>query len=219
MSRFASATQDSLILGVLCLHVWLAPYTKVEESFNLHAAHDILLHGLSPSALKEVCEKYLLIYEQLRIFPQFDHFTFPGPIPRSFVGSLILSALARPIILASLYFGACLDKPDIQLLGQSSLNQAPSLVLSWTSVRFLLALSNGIGLSLMRRMTSRRFGWLAGWLFTLFTISQYHLPFWAGRTLPNMFALFPGTSSPHIRSSSQSNSSDCGISQPIRLFV
>ena len=36
------------------LYVLLAPYTKVEESFNLHATHDIILHGPSPSALPNV---------------------------------------------------------------------------------------------------------------------------------------------------------------------
>jgi alpha-1,6-mannosyltransferase len=49
-----SVLQETLILLVLWLHVWLAPYTKVEESFNLHATHDILLYGLSPATLKNV---------------------------------------------------------------------------------------------------------------------------------------------------------------------
>ena len=36
---------DGLLLIVVTLHVISTPYTKVEESFNLQACHDILKHG------------------------------------------------------------------------------------------------------------------------------------------------------------------------------
>lgn len=45
---------DVLVLATGYTHVLLAPYTKVEESFNLHAVHDVLMYGVFPSSLHNV---------------------------------------------------------------------------------------------------------------------------------------------------------------------
>jgi hypothetical protein len=44
-----------LSLAVTYAHVFLSPYTKVEESFTLHAVHDVLAYGHKPGHLSQVC--------------------------------------------------------------------------------------------------------------------------------------------------------------------
>ncbi|PCH42136.1 glycosyltransferase family 22 protein [Wolfiporia cocos MD-104 SS10] len=152
-----SALLDLALLGTSWIHVLLAPYTKVEESFNLHATHDVLMYGVQPAALEN-----------------YDHFVFPGAVPRTFIGSVLLAWLSTPAIRAADALELVHDKADLQLI-----------------VRLVLATCNAIAFCLIRRAVSRRFGGLTSLLFVILTCTQFHLPFWMGRTLPNMFALIP----------------------------
>ena len=85
------------------------------------------------------------------------------------------------------------DKFDLQLLGK------PYHVLLWRvthdviEVRYVLVAYNVLGFSLLRRAVFNRYGRPVGLWFALLTCTQFHVPFWMGRTLPNMFAFLPGT--------------------------
>lgn len=49
-----SIALDALIFTTGWIHVLLAPYNKVEESFNLHATHDVLMYGIGIENLYNV---------------------------------------------------------------------------------------------------------------------------------------------------------------------
>ncbi|KAF2707585.1 glycosyltransferase family 22 protein [Pleomassaria siparia CBS 279.74] len=147
-----------LIPAFILVHLFASPYTKVEESFNLQAIHDILIHGI-PS---ENCDGFLTA--------NYDHVSFPGSVPRTFAGALVLSGLSRPFVWL---FNST---ADLQLL-----------------VRAVLGLSNAAALIVFGRSVEKAFGMSAGIWYALMQASQFHINYYASRTLPNMFALIFST--------------------------
>lgn len=73
-----------LVAALIVLHVLVAPYTKVEESFHVQAIHDILAFGLPGSQDLE--------------YADYDHFAFPGAVPRTAVGDVVLAKLSQAFI-------------------------------------------------------------------------------------------------------------------------
>lgn len=91
-----------LIPAFILIHLFISPYTKVEESFNIQAAHDILIHGIPGSNVDQF------------LTANYDHVSFPGSVPRTFAGALILSGLSRPVA------GFLDNAAHMQLLGRTS---------------------------------------------------------------------------------------------------
>ncbi|CAB4380417.1 unnamed protein product [Rhizophagus irregularis] len=136
------------------MHIFLCPFTKVEESFNLQATHDILEYGISLEALKK-----------------YDHFEFPGVVPRTFVGPLVLSGVSLPFIKIMNFIIPNLNK-----------------FISQYVVRLVLGLFNIYSLSRLRSSIEMSFGRRISKAFGILSACQFHTIFWASRTLPNMFA-------------------------------
>ncbi|KAF8469598.1 Alg9-like mannosyltransferase family-domain-containing protein [Kalaharituber pfeilii] len=141
----------SLLIPTLILtHLLVAPYSKVEESFSLQAAHDILRYGIQAG-------------DFLRAY--YDHFEFPGAVPRSFVGALILAGMSKPFVAL---FGGVVNEQVI--------------------VRGVLGLLNSLALTYYGRVARKAFGRGIGNWYLILQSSQFHILFYASRTLPNMFA-------------------------------
>ncbi|CAB4068509.1 ALG12 [Lepeophtheirus salmonis] len=129
-------------------HLWACPWTKVEESFNLQASHD-------------------LIYEDIYDVSTFDHWSFPGVVPRTFLGPLFISF---PSLLITSFIDV--HRTHVQLL-----------------VRATLGFSVISALIRFRSSIRRKFGSTTANFHLLITLSQFHLMYYSTRTLPNIFAL------------------------------
>ncbi|KAJ1715606.1 hypothetical protein AFGD_002906 [Aspergillus flavus] len=145
-----------LLLGaipaLILLHLYQAPYTKVEESFHVQAVHDILSYGIPTQNVAETLRA------------KYDHFTFPGAVPRTFVGAAVLSAFSQPFIWLN-------DTIDRQLLA-----------------RAILGLFNALSLLSFASGLRRAFGKTTAIWYLLYQASQFHVLYYASRTLSNMFA-------------------------------
>jgi alpha-1,6-mannosyltransferase len=84
----------------ILIHLFISPYTKVEESFNIQATHDIIAHGIPTNSADQFFSA------------NYDHVSFPGSVPRTFVGAVMLAGLSRPWVG---FFGKF---SDIQILGE-----------------------------------------------------------------------------------------------------
>lgn len=150
IESWANGAASAALLFAVLAHIASAPFTKVEESFNLQAIHDMLFHGFNTDA--------------------YDHHEFPGVVPRSFLGAAGISTLASAIV----YPLQALHLPKVSAL---------------ISVRATVGIMAWLCMLRMSSAVQRTFGSSCSVFFLLITASQFHLPFYMSRTLPNTLAL------------------------------
>ncbi|CAH8515912.1 unnamed protein product [Heterobilharzia americana] len=150
-NSWSSCMHMEVLFGIFVVAlVFLCPFTKVEESFNIQALHDLLYFQTN-----------LTLY---------DHNEFPGVVPRSFIGSLLVAWFSAPLV----YW--------ISLI---KVNKFVSQYI----VRICLGVLTVISLTTFGQSVKKRFGNHVYLRFFLICCSQFHFAFYASRTLPNTFAL------------------------------
>ncbi|KAJ3686769.1 hypothetical protein LUZ61_015933 [Rhynchospora tenuis] len=140
---------DLLLGSIAAFYAITVPYTKVEESFNVQAMHDILYH-------RHNINKY-------------DHLEFPGVVPRTFIGALIVATLASPLVSLMQFFHV-------------------SRIYSLLTVRMALGCFVLASLRHFRLQVRIKFGNVVEAFFVIFTAVQFHLLFYSTRPLPNILA-------------------------------
>lgn len=179
---------DILLVPVVLGYSLLTQSTKVEESFNIQAIHDIIYHGTNIDA--------------------YDHLVFPGSVPRTFIGSIIIAALTKPWVMV---FPEAFTKQDGQIVARAMLGLVNIIAIlylkdaafalvkksahdNFTSTAQDNSKPSSRGKKSVKRasaakQTEEYKPWSFKLWFTLFILTQFHIPFYASRTLPNFFAL------------------------------
>lgn len=147
--------QWSLVFFLIaCAHLVHCPFSKVEESFNLQAVHDLLFVGVHN-------------------VDQFDHIAHPGVVPRTFLGAVALATLSWPFHWA------------ISLVDSE---QQFTKLASQLAVRLVLAMLSSICLACLINAIESAFNRRVAQCSALLIAVQFHVLFYASRTLPNTFA-------------------------------
>ncbi|GAA5982494.1 hypothetical protein JCM10908_006671 [Rhodotorula pacifica] len=150
---------------------------RVEEALVVlvYSAHVVLVPGtkVEESFTLHAVRDVVVRGHGATALDKYDHVEFAGAVPRSFIPPFLLAKLSEPLLRLASRLGAVRDGLDAQIIVR--------LVLAFTSALSLLFLAS--------RVRSTYGGRTAKYLLLL-SATQFHVPFWAGRTVPNMLA-FP----------------------------
>lgn len=121
----------------------------MEESFNVQAVYDLL-------------------YKPWTAVHTFDHVEFPGVVPRTFIGPIIIATIVR------------IPMTMLRLSSFATLHVVRGVLATFVAASIIAMCS-----AIIYTFSSP----LITFFFMTFTVSQFHIPFYASRLLPNVFAL------------------------------
>lgn len=161
-------------------YLFLCPYTKVEESFAIQATYDLYYYGLGPAIRRVLLLLTTTATDDEDDWLPYDHLQYPGVVPRTFAGPSVLTSFTWVIAKV------------VGLLG-IDLDQYPHILQFLMRLGLLLFILHAF--HRLARSIQIKFGahggsseYLSTW-FLLICASQFHIPYYGSRTLPNTFAL------------------------------
>ncbi len=179
---------DLVMLLQVTLYILMAPYTKVEESFNMQAIHDHLFHGWR--------------------IDQYDHFEFPGVVPRTFIGSVFISIFISPIVLVLRWLSSSVPSVLLHsynvkflcmILARFTLGLFGICAQGFFRSGITIKFNGNSTVTTLRRKAEEaeaekdvepnKDGYRISVWYALLVMCQFHLLFYMGRPLPNMFAM------------------------------
>jgi hypothetical protein len=92
-----------IVFFVALFYCFYAPFTKVEESFNVQATHDLLYHRFNLSQVRifftsTTENRRFSLFSNDSFSFKYDHHEFPGVVPRTFIGPLFISFVVSPLV-------------------------------------------------------------------------------------------------------------------------
>lgn len=166
----------------------------MEESFQLQATHDLYYFGIRPafqlqfSSLREYKDDNHNTTPDDTFDIPYDHLKYPGVVPRTFAGPIVLSFLCRFLLLPCSLLNIDANPNFVQFLARFCLMLFN--VFGW--IRFASAvdrLPNIMTLNSSNNINSTTNRITTGSWLLLITACQFHVPFYSSRMLPNTFAL------------------------------
>ncbi|OAY81148.1 Dol-P-Man:Man(7)GlcNAc(2)-PP-Dol alpha-1,6-mannosyltransferase, partial [Ananas comosus] len=165
---------DLMLGSIVAFYLFMVPYTKVEESFNVQRC---MISFTTTITLKRQAQMLHVLWPSLQfkyislemVFMLYDHLDFPGVVPRTFIGAFLVSIIASPVVAVIHY----LHVPKIYSL---------------LAVRLALGFIVLLTLRLFRLQVKRKFGYRVEAFFGIMTALQFHLLFYSTRPLPNILA-------------------------------
>ena len=157
---FRWIAQTSLAVLIL-FDLYMAPYSKVEESFHVQATFD-LLYGSKTM----------------------DHELYPGVVPRSFVGAALLATVVQIVrwILSGIFALQFVNHPLVLQFGV----RACLGLICWCGFCRIASVMDEYQETISTRKTKSK---VAGTYFLVLTMVQFHSVFYASRLLSNIFAM------------------------------